>query len=134
VETPPQHGTIHGSGRRKGRRRRKENGSHYGLPASCRPIHHGLPTRTTRGTCGSGGIRVLHANDANRGWYEFAGAGNTSSVRNLDVDKVGAADSRAGAVIIIVITFVERIKRQDTRKYMGLSSLANGLSINQRGM
>jgi energy-converting hydrogenase Eha subunit C len=37
--------------------------------------------------------------------------GNTSSVRNLDVDKVGAADSLTGAVMVMVIIVVERIKR-----------------------
>jgi hypothetical protein len=58
-------------------------------PHRRRPIHHGLPTRTTTGTCGSGGIRARHADDGNGGWYGFAGAGNASSVRNLHVDKVG---------------------------------------------
>src|SRR6266566_6748338 len=53
-----------------------------------RPIHHGLPTRTTTCTCGSGGIRVLQTDDGHGGWCRFAGAGNTSGVWNLDVDKV----------------------------------------------
>ena len=33
------------------------------------------------------------------GVSRFAGAGNTSSVQILDVDKVGAADSLTGVVI-----------------------------------
>jgi hypothetical protein len=85
----------------KKRKDREWAARHYGLtPHRRRPIHHGLPTRTITGTCGSGGIRALHVDDGNGGWYGFAGAGNASSVRNLHVDKVGAADSLAGAVII----------------------------------
>jgi hypothetical protein len=107
VQTLSQHGSIHGSGRRKGRRKRKENGwhGHYGLPAS--PLS-GLPTHTTTCTCG---IRVLHVDDANGSWCGFTGAGNTS-VGNLDVDKVGAADSLTGAVMVMVIIVIERIKRR----------------------
>ncbi|KAF8497805.1 hypothetical protein F5888DRAFT_1634238 [Russula emetica] len=47
----------------------------------------------------------------NDGWCGFAGPGNTSSVRNLDVDKAWAVDSLTGAVIIMVIIVVERMKR-----------------------
>ena len=66
-------------------------------PHRHRPIHHGLPTRGTTGTCGRGDIRVLHADDVSGGaWGGLAGAGNTSIVRNLDVDKVGAANSLTG--------------------------------------
>ena len=65
-------------------------------PHRCRPITNGLPTRTTTGTCDSGSIRVLHADDANEGWCGFAGARNIGSVRDLDVDKVGTADSLTG--------------------------------------
>ena len=57
-----------------------------------RAIHHWLPTRTTTSTCGSGDFRVLHAHadNVNGGaCCGFAGAGYTSSVRNLDIDKVG---------------------------------------------
>ena len=41
--------------------------------------------------------------------------GDTSSVRNLDMDKVGAADSRIGFVVVMVIIVVERIKPFKTR-------------------
>jgi hypothetical protein len=82
-------------------------------PHRYRPIHHRLLTRTTTGTCGSGGIRVLllrllHADNGNGGWRGVTGAGNTSSVRNLDVDKVGAV---MGHGVMMVIIVVERIKR-----------------------
>jgi hypothetical protein len=85
--------------RKKGKKGGKENGwhGHYGLPASSSSDPSQAPRLTTTGTCGSGGIRVLHADDGNQG-CGFAGAGNTSGVRNLDVDKVGAADSLTGAV------------------------------------
>ena len=63
------------------------------------------------GTCGKGGIRALHADNGKGGWHRFAGAGDGSSVRNLDVDKVGAADSLTGAVVIMVTIVIERIKR-----------------------
>jgi hypothetical protein len=83
-------------------------------PHRCRPIHHGLPTRTTTGTCGSGGIRVLHTtDDANRGWCGFMAAGNTKNVWNLDVDKAGAV------MLMLVITRSSSLKEsnvQDTRK------------------
>ena len=91
-----------------------------------RAIHHGLPTRTTSSTCGSGNFRVLqaHSDDVNRGaCCGFAGAGYTSSVRNLDIDKVGAADSLIAAVMAIV---VERIKLFKTRV------TSSGPSINER--
>jgi hypothetical protein len=101
-----------GAEERKERRAGKDNGwhGHYGLPASSSSDPSQAPTRTTTGTCGSGGIRVLHADDGNQG-CGFAGAGNTSGVRNLDVDKVGAADSLTGAVMVMMIIVVERIKR-----------------------
>ena len=94
---------------RKGRKGKKENGwhGHYGLPAWCRPIHHGLPMRTTTGTCVSGGLRVLHADDGNGGWREFAG------------DKVGAADSFIWAVVVMVIIVAERIKRSRREEVVG---------------
>jgi hypothetical protein len=38
------------------------------------------------------------------------GAGNTSSMRNLNVNKVGAADLLIWAVMVRVIIVVERIK------------------------
>lgn len=60
-------------------------------PHHHRPIHHGLPTRTTAGTCGGEDIRITHAGDVSGGWC--VGAGSTSSMRILgilDVDKVGA--------------------------------------------
>ena len=55
------------------------------------------------GTCGSDSIRVLHADD-----YELrvlwdrglSGVGKTRSVPNPDVDKVGAASSLTGAVMV----------------------------------
>jgi hypothetical protein len=56
---------------------------------------------------GSGGIRVLHADDANGG---LEGVGNTNRVRNLDVDKVGAASPLTGADMVMVIIIVEIIK------------------------
>ena len=105
----------HGSGRRKRKRRkgRREKGSrgHYGYPHCRRPIHHELPTRSTTGTCGSGDIRALHADDVNGGaWCGFAGAGDTSIVQDLDVDNVRIANLRTRAVMIMVIILVERIK------------------------
>jgi hypothetical protein len=70
-------------------------------------IHQGFPTRTTTGTRGSTVFEscMLTADNANRGWCGFAGAGNTSSV---DVDKVGVADSLTGAkpVMVMVIAVV----------------------------
>jgi hypothetical protein len=100
-------------GRRMGRRERNENGwhGHYDLPAS---LPSDLPTRTTAGTCGSGGIRVLHTtDDANRGWCGFVAAGSTNNVWNLDVDKAGAV------MVMLVITRSSSWKEsnvQDTRK------------------
>ena len=79
---------------------------HYGYRR--RPIHHELPTRTTTGTCGSGDIRVLHADDVNGGaWCGFAGAGDTSIVQDLNVR---VANLRTRAVMTKVIILVERIK------------------------
>jgi len=75
---------------------------------------------------GIGGIPVLHADDRKGGWCGFAGAGNTSSVRNLNVDKVGAAESLTGATMVI-----KRIKRSRHEEVEG--GQPNGLSINQRG-
>jgi hypothetical protein len=94
---------------------------HYGLPASSSSYPSRVPMCTTTGTCGSGGIRVLHAGDAKGGWCEFAGAGNTNSVRNLDVDKVEAADSLTGAVMVmvLVIIVIERIKCSRCKKVDG---------------
>ena len=131
VQTLSHHGTIHGScgaeGGREGEKgRRRGCTGTMAYPHHHRPIHHGLPTRTTAGLCGSDGIRVLHADDANRGWCGFVGAGNTGSVRSLDVDKVEAADSLTRAVVELKESNI-----QDARKYMEFSS--NGLSINQRG-
>ena len=65
-------------------------------PHRCRPITHERPTCTSTGTCDSGSIRVLHADDANGGWCAFSGARNISSVRNPDLDKVGTADLLTG--------------------------------------
>ena len=59
-------------------------------------IHHGFPTHTTTGTYGRGGIRIIHDDDG----CGFAGAGDSSSLRNLDVDK-------GGAVMIMVIIVVK---------------------------
>ena len=53
--------------------------------------------------------------------------------RNLDVDKVGAADPLTEAVMVMVIIIVEKKKSkvQDARKdKCGVDS--NGLSTNQR--
>ena len=47
VQTLSQHGTIHGSGRRMG------GTGTMAYPHRRRPIHHGLPTRTITGTCGT---------------------------------------------------------------------------------
>jgi hypothetical protein len=78
-------------------------------PHRRRPIHHGLPTRIITAMCGSGSIRVLHADDANGGCCGFEGVGNTNRVRNLDVDKVGSVGLLTGADMIMVI-IIERIK------------------------
>ena len=81
------------------------------------PNHQGLPTRNTTGTCVSDDIQILHADDVNGGESGVGsrGAGDTSSVRNLDIDKVGAADSRTGFVAVMVIIVIERIKLFKTR-------------------
>jgi len=50
-----------------------------------------------------------------REWCGFAGDGNISNVRNLDIDKVGAADSLTGFVVVMVIIVIERIKLFKTR-------------------
>ena len=78
-------------------------------PHRRRSIDHELPIRNTIGTSGTGRIRVLHADDENgRWWCGFAaGAANTSSVRNLDIDKIGAADSLTRAVMIMMIIVVK---------------------------
>ena len=98
MQTLSQHRTIHGSGSRKGRKGRRENGwhGHYGSLASSSPDPSRAPeVHNTTGTCGSGGIRVLHADDGGGvGSRELA-----SSVWNLDVDKSGAADSMTGSVM-----------------------------------
>jgi hypothetical protein len=128
VQTLSQHGEIHGSGRKKERRRRKEKEwhGHYGLPASSSSDPSRAPDAHHHCTCGSGGVRVLHGDDG--GWFRFAGAGHTSSVRNLDVDKVGAADSLTRAVMVMVIIVVERVKRPRHEEVDGVNS--NGPSIN----
>lgn len=83
-----------------------------------RPIDHGLSMCTTTSTYSSGKIRVLHADDADGGWCGFTGAGNTSSVLNLEVEKVGVADSLTRAVITMVIIVGEQIKCSSARKQM----------------
>ena len=75
--------------------------------------------RTTTCTCGSRGLRVLHADYGNGGWREFAGVGNTSRVCNFDVEKVGAADSFTWAVAVMVIIVVGRIKRSRHEEVVG---------------
>jgi hypothetical protein len=98
-------------GRKEGEEWRMGGTGTTAYPHRRRPIHHRLPTRTRTGMWGNGGIRVLYPEDANGGWCEFAGAGNTSSVWYLDVNKVGAADSLSGVVMVMVFIVVERIKR-----------------------
>jgi hypothetical protein len=57
----------------EGKKGKGREGVAQALQHSRLPIHYGLPTRTTAGTCGStGGIRVLHADDASRAWCRFA--------------------------------------------------------------
>lgn len=85
------------------------------------PINRGLPKRTTNCTSGSGGI---HAGDANGGWCGFTGASNTSSVRNLDVNRVGA-------VMVMVIVVVERIKRS-RREEVDRSKLKRAVDKSKR--
>ena len=59
---------------------------------------------------GSDDIRVSRADDVNGGeWCGFTAAGNTSSVRNLDIDNVRAADSLTGSVMAMAIV-IEKIK------------------------
>ena len=84
-------------------------------PHRRRPIHHGLPTRITTGTCDSGG----YSNPAcsmltmrTEGGVGLRELGTPAECGNLDVDKVGAADSLTGAVMVMVIILVEKkIKR-----------------------
>ena len=75
-------------------------------------------TCSTICTCDSGGIQALDVNDENGGWGRLAGAANTNSVRNLDIDKIGAGDSLTGAVMLVVTVVIERIEKaaQDGRK------------------
>ena len=60
----------------------------------------------------------MNVNNENRGWGRLAGAANTNSVRNLDIDKIGAGDSLTGAVMFVVTIIIERIEKavQDRRK------------------
>src|ERR1700755_1626999 len=76
-------------GREEGEGKRMVGMGNTAYPHRHRPVHHGLPMRTTTGTCGSGSIIILHVDDGKGRWCGFAGAGNTSSVRNLEVDIVG---------------------------------------------
>jgi hypothetical protein len=74
--------------------------------------------------------KVLHADDRNEGWRGFAGDGNTGSVRNLDV---GAANS-LGAVMIMVIIVVERIKRSSRREEVDGSQLKWAVDKSKRNV
>ena len=91
---------------------KRENGWHEqgttAYPHHRCEIHHGLPTHTTTGTYGSGGIQIVHDDDG----CGFAGAGNSSSVRNLEVGKVGA-------VTVMVIIVVNRIKHSRCEEVYG---------------
>ena len=51
--------------KKEGEGRRMGGTGTMAYPHRCRPITNGLLTRTTTGTCDSGSIRVLHADDAN---------------------------------------------------------------------
>jgi hypothetical protein len=107
----------------KGRRGRKENGWHS-LARALR-LTRIVVIRSITGSRRAPPLArvvvvvlVLYADDGNGGWCGFAGAGNTSSVWNLDVDKVEAADLLAGTVMVtvLVIIVIERIKLRDARK------------------
>jgi hypothetical protein len=104
-------------------RERKEKGKNgkegewvaWAYPHRRRPIYHGLPTRTTTGTCSSGGYSspaccmLTMRTEGVVGPRELA---TPAECGNLEVDKVGAGDSLTGAVMVMVIIIVEKkIKR-----------------------
>jgi hypothetical protein len=66
---------------KKGRKERRGGTGTTAYPHRRRPIHHGLPTHTAAGTCGSSGIQVLQADNANgarAGLRELAAAGRSA--------------------------------------------------------
>ena len=71
-------------------------------------IHHGLPAHTTTSMYGRGGIQIVHDDDG----CGFMRAGNSSSVWNLDVGKVGA-------VMVMVIIVIKRIRRSRHEEVYG---------------
>jgi hypothetical protein len=93
--------------------RRKKEGEWVAraYPHRRRPIHHGLPTRTTTGTFSSGGYSspacsmLTMRTEGVVGLRELA---TPAKCRNLDVDKVRAANSLIGAVMVMVIIIVEK--------------------------
>ena len=122
----------------EGNRRKKEGEwVAWAYPHRCRPIHYGLPMHTTTGTFTSGRYlspacsMLTMRTEGVVGLWELA---TPAECGNLDVNKVGAADSLTEAVMVMVIIIVEKKKSkvQDARKdKCGVDS--NGLSTNQRG-
>ena len=108
-------------------------------PHRRRPIHHGLPTRTMTGMCSSG----LYSNPAcsmltirTEGVVGSRDLATPAECGNLDVDKVGAADSLSGAVMVMVIIDSSSLKKNKKFKTPGRVSMGSaqmGLSTNQRG-
>ena len=65
-ESPPSADSFAAQDHTRERKEEGKKGDEGGWLAQAylhlrRPIHHGLPTCTTTGMCGSDGIRVLHA-------------------------------------------------------------------------
>ena len=106
-------------------------------PHHHRLIHHRLPTRTPTGMFSSGGYSSPACSMLTMQMEGVVGSrelATPAKCGNLDVDKVRAADSLTGAVMVMVIIIVEKKKSkvQDGRKdKCGVDS--NGLSTNQRG-
>ena len=72
-------------------------------PHRRRPVHHGLPTRTTTGACSSGGYSspvcsiLTMRTEGVVGLRELV---TPAACENLEVDKVGTADSLTRAVMV----------------------------------
>ena len=117
-ESPPSADSFAAQDHTRERKEERKNGKEREwvartYPHHRRPIHHGLPTRTTTGTCGSGG----YSNPAcsmltmrTEGVVGLRELGTPAECGNLDVDRVGATDTLTDAVMVMVIIIVERIK------------------------
>ena len=104
--------------------RRKKEGEWVAraYPHRRHPIHYGLPMCTTTGTFSSGRYlspacsMLTMRMEGVVGSWELA---TPAECGNLDVNKVGAADSLTGAVMVMVIIIVEKKKIKSSRRKEG---------------